>query len=250
MAPSTEELRRSGIATAQVEYQMRFRDLMARAAHDPKAELAGPPTFGPFLTISRETGSGGAEVALRVGQRLGWAVLDRQLVEHLAHDLELAPQILRVMDETRANWFSETLLNLFNSKLVAQQAYVEMLGKVIALAASSGPVVVVGRGAHLILPPEPGLRARLVAPRAYRVGQVARSEGIDHPEAERRIEEIDGSKRAFIRRNFRSDIADPTVFDLVVNVASFGIDGTVELVIDALDARGLTSVGRKQRTGT
>jgi len=178
MTTSTEERRRGGIATSQVEYQMKFRDIVVRAGACAADELRDRRSFGPFLTISREAGSGGAEVAQRVASRLGWAVLDKELVDCLASDLKLEPRVLKLIDETRANWFSETLLNLFNSRLVAQQSYVELLGKVVALAASTEPVVIVGRGAHLILPHEHGLYVRVIAPRPIRLTELARIEGV------------------------------------------------------------------------
>ena len=239
MSTSAEERRSGGVATTQVEYQLRFREIIARAGAQPAPEFEKQRTVGPFLTISREAGSGGAEVSRRVGVRLGWAVLDKELVEHLANDLKLEPRALKLMDETRADWFSETLLNLFNSRLVAQQAYVELLGKVVALATASEPVVIVGRGAHLILPTENGLRVRVTAPRRSRIEAISRAEGLDLPAAEKRMDAVDADRFGFIRRNFRSDVTDASLYDLVANAGTLGADGCVEVIIRALEVRGL-----------
>jgi hypothetical protein len=239
MSTSTEERRSGGVATHQVEYQMRFREIIARAGAQPAAEFQKQQTVGPFLTVSREAGSEGAEVARRVGARLGWAVLDKELVDHLANDLKLEPRALSLMDETRADWFSETLLNLFNSRLVEQRAYVELLGKVVALAAASEPVVIVGRGAHLILPTERGLRVRVTAPRKSRIEAISRAEGLDLPAAEKRMEAIDADRSGFVRRNFRSDATDASHYDLVLNAGTLGVDGCVEVIIRSLEVRKL-----------
>ena len=72
-------------------------------------------------------------------------VLDRELVQGLAKNLELAPRLLELMDETRVNWFSETLLNLFASRLVLQDSYVSMLSRGIALADAQGVVQEAGK---------------------------------------------------------------------------------------------------------
>ncbi len=239
MATSTGERQFGGVATTQVEYQMRFRDLIARAGALPASEFEKQRTVGPFLTVSREAGSGGAEVSRRVGARLGWAVLDKELVDHLANDLKLEPRALRLMDETRADWFSETLLNLFNSRLVAQQAYVELLGKVVALAAATEPVVIVGRGAHLILPAEKGLRVRVTAPRKSRIEAISRAEGLELPAAEKRMDAIDADRFGFVRRNFRSDVTDASLYDLVVSAGTLGVDACVEVIIRSLEVRKL-----------
>lgn len=236
MSTSTEERLRGGITNDQVEYQMRFRDLISRAAVHSEAELDGL-SCGPFLTISRESGSQGAEVAQLVGERLGWAVLDRDLVEQLAGDLELEPRVLALLDERRTNWFSETLLNLFNSRLVAQQGYVELLGKVVALAAAAEPVIIVGRGAHLILPPDSGFRVRVIAPRAFRAQQISRAQGLNPRAAEKWLDDVDADRRGFVMRNLREDVTDPSLYDLVLNSASLGVHGCVEVIARALEVR-------------
>jgi cytidylate kinase len=236
---SQAERQSGGIATGPVEYQMRFREIAARAAGCDRAAAPREDTWGPFVTISREAGSGGVEVARRIGERLGWAVLDKELVNGLAEDLKLEPRLLELMDETRSNWFSETLLNLFHSRLVLQHSYVDLVGKVVALAASAGRVVIVGRGANLILPREHGLRARVIAPLEHRVAELARTEGIDRRSAARRVEEIDGSRRDFIRRHFSVDAASSELYDIVVSSAAFGVEGAADLVIRALELRGM-----------
>ena len=238
MTTSTEERSRGGIATTQVEYQMRFRDIVARASARPEAVLDDQKPLGPFVTVSREMASGGADVARRVADRLGWAVLDKELVDRLASDLELEPGVLGLLDETRATWFSETLLNLFNSRLVAQRSYVELVGKVVALAASAEPIVVVGRGAHLILPADRGVRARIIAPWTTRVSWLVEAERLEAASAEKMIREIDADRQGFIKRNFRCDPSDASLYDLVLNTESLGRDGCVELIVQALALRG------------
>jgi cytidylate kinase len=242
MATSTAERQKGGIATALVEQQMRFREVLSRAAAARTAASALPRTFGPYVTVSREAGSGGGAIARRVGERLGWTVLDRELVDGLADRLKLEPRVLELMDETRANWFSETLLNLFNTRLVLQHSYVDLIGKAVALTTASEPTVIVGRGAHLILPSEHGIRVRVVAPRALREAAIADSEGLTPAAAAaRRMDELDDHRQSFIRRNFKQDAADPYLYDLMINTGRLGIDGAVELILRSLELRGLLS---------
>jgi len=239
MTTSTEERSRGRLPNTQVEHQLRFRAIVPRASARPDAVLDDQKRLGPFVTVSREMASGGADVARRVADRLGWAVLDRELVERLASDLELEPGVLGLLDETRATWFSETLLNLFNSRLVAQRSYVELVGKVVALAASAEPIVVVGRGAHLILPANRGVRVRIIAPTTTRVSWLVEAEHLEVASAERTIRNIDADRQSFIRRNFRCDPSDASLYDLVLNTESLGREGCVELIVQALVLRGL-----------
>ncbi len=222
---------------AQVEHQMRFREILERVNRKKAGEAAPERQLGPFVTVSRMAGSGGAEIARRLGERIGWAVLDRELVDEVAEKLKLEPGFLELVDETRANWFSDTLYNLLHSRLVLQDSYVEMIGKLILLAAWQGQVVIVGRGAHLLLPADTGLRVRVVAPRELRVQRLAAEQGLDRVSAERRLDEVDRAREEYVRRHFGMPAGDP--FDLVLDAGAFGVDGTVELLLRALELRGL-----------
>jgi cytidylate kinase len=218
---------------------MRFRELLSRASEGEAPPLARPSQLGSYLTISRQVDSGGADVARRVGLRIGWAVFDKELVEDLARRLELSPQMLELLDETRTDWFTDTMLNLMNSRIVLQDSYVSMLGKVMYLAAYDGKVIIVGRGGHLLLPPETGLRVRVIAPRRTRLERFCEREQVEAEVAERRLDQLEASRNDYLRRHFRRDPDDATQFDLVLDSSVFGLDGCVELICRALELRGL-----------
>jgi cytidylate kinase len=227
----------AAIAAEPAEFRMRFQGLLERAASVAAVEKVTFP--GPYLTISREAESGGSEIARRVGEQLGWAVLDRVLVHDLARRLELEPRLLELMDETRVGWFSETVLNLFNARLVLQDSYVAMISRVIALAAFEGKTIIVGRGANLVLQPASGLRVRVVAPRALRLEALTEREGLDRKVAGVQLDKIDAGRADFVRRHFHADPRDATNYDLVIDSACFGLGGSADLICRALELRGL-----------
>jgi len=84
----------AAVAAKPAEFRLRFQDLLERAASVAAVEKV--PFPGPYLTISREAESGGSEIACRVGEQLGWTVLDRALVHDLARRLELEPRLLEL----------------------------------------------------------------------------------------------------------------------------------------------------------
>ena len=221
------------------DVQVRFREILQKIASDPASDARPKTQLGPFLTVSRQVDSGGAEVAKQVGLRLGWVVFDRGLVDTLARQLDLSPELLELKDETRSNWFTDTLLNLLNSRLVLQDSYVQMLGRIMLLAAYDGRVVIVGRGGHHFLPRDSGLRVRVVAPREVRIERLRTRGGVSTPEAVKQLRELDKNRDDFIRRHFRCRPDDPGQYDLVLDSDTFGIDGAVELVVQALKLRGI-----------
>lgn len=222
---------------AQIEHQMRFNEILERVNREGTKGAPRGEALGSFVTVSRSAGSGGAEVARRLGQRLSWTVLDRELVDVIAQRLQVEPRFLELVDEARSNWFSETLYNLLDSRLVLQDSYVEMLGRLVLLAAWQGQVIIVGRGADLLLPPATGLRVRIVAPRRIRLRRLAEEQGLDAITSERRLDEMDRAREDFLRRHFGAPPSER--FDLVVDTGSFGIDGAVELLARAVELRGL-----------
>jgi cytidylate kinase len=247
-AKSPVERQQGGVSSAPAEFMMRFQELRQRAA--ARGGVAEEPVLGPFLTISREACSGGAEVARKVGERLSWPVLDRELIHSLAEQLGLEPRLLRLMDETRIDWFSETLLNLFNFRLLYQDSFVSMLSRSMALAAFDRPVVIVGRAGNLVLSPRRGLRVRIIAPRELRLAALAEREKLDLRTAGRLLDRLDASRTEFVRRNFHCDPRDPENYDMIINVIGFGADGVADLICRALEVRGF--LGRHQdpvRTG-
>jgi cytidylate kinase len=229
----------SSVAVRPAELQMRLRELLERASEARTPLVEETAQLGPFLTISREVGSGGAEVARLVGLRLGWAVFDKELVDDLARQLELSPEMVELLDETRSDWFHETMLSLMNSRIVLPNSYLSMLGRVLHLAAYEGKVIFVGRGGHLLLPRETGLRVRVIAPREVRLATFQEREQLRADEAARELDRLEAGRADFVRRHFHHEPDDPYQYDLVLDSSVFGMDGCAELVCRALELRGL-----------
>jgi cytidylate kinase len=186
--------------------------------------------IGPHVTISRETGAGGGQLGEKLAERLGWEVLDRQMLDYMAERFDRPRHMVDVVDETAAHWVHDVLRCWFDPKLVTHQKYVANLGKFVTLAACHGKVVFVGRGAQFILPPGRGVAIRVVAPRRYRVAETARLREISPNEADQIVTQLDQGRSDFIRRHFHHDPADPHLYDLVVNTQSVGLDAAVDLI--------------------
>jgi hypothetical protein len=85
------------------------------AEHEPAGQA--PPAF--TVTISREAGANGTLIAELVGKQLGWAVYDHDLVERVAREMHLQPELLRGVDEKRPNWLAECLASFSQAPLVS-----------------------------------------------------------------------------------------------------------------------------------
>jgi cytidylate kinase len=229
-----EKLADHRLSWDRIEHQ-----IVAALDHD---SVVDPPDhhMGPFLAISRESGAGGGTFARLLGDALGWAVLDQEIVDLMADTFDLDAAALHLLDEAGANWVREVLGDLMPHQVINRDAFVHHLGKVMRLVTMHGKVVLVGRGAQLFLPRSSGLAVRLVAPLDDRIRRVRARDGVDETAARRHITEVDGRRAEFLEHYFGCDPQDPTLYDLVLNRSTLTDDALVDIVLAACRQRGYT----------
>lgn len=198
------------------------------------------------ITISREFGAGGSELATALGRRLGWPVLDHLLVERVADRLRLDPRTVEQMDEHPPTLFSriaaalliapiESPMLIDTTEIMSPDAVAEAVTGAIRDAVSHPPVIIVGHGAQLLLAHRPRtLHLRLVAHADARIQRICRRGGCDERTALTDIHRVDDARAAYIRRYQHRDVRDPLLYDLVINTGRIPIDEAVGLVSAAL----------------
>ncbi len=186
------------------------------------------------VAIGRQSGARGTTTARAVGERLGWAVYDRELVERIAQDMKLQAGLLEGMDEKKVSWLREFIESITSPASISDIGYVQRLLKTIASLAARGDCVLVGRGIAHILPVETTLRVRLVAPVAWRVAMMSRKLGVSKEEAAVKVAAIDRQRVQFVREHFDKDTTDPSLYDLVLNAERFSVEQCVDLIVEAL----------------
>jgi cytidylate kinase len=186
------------------------------------------------IAISRQSGARGTTTARAVGERLGWAVYDRELVEQIAQDMKLQASLLERVDEKKVGWLQEFMESFSLTPVASDVAYVHRLAKTIASLVAHGDCVLVGRGVAHILPVETTLRVRLVAPVAWRVVAISRKLGVSEEEAAVKVAAIDQQRDQFVREHFNRDTTDPSLYDLVLNTERFSVEQCADLIVEAL----------------
>ena len=165
-----------------------LREHMQRAR-----EVKRPVETGAYIVVSRQAGSNGTEIARLVGERMGWDVLDKELLDFMTQRYQMPRDMLDIVDETRTNWFHDILGSFIDSRIVSHDSYAVHLERIIRLAALHGKVVFVGRGAQYCLPPEKGLVVRIIAPRKVRVEQIMARHAVSREKATALIDEVDNA---------------------------------------------------------
>ena len=207
----------------------------------------------PVITISRQTGSGGATIGQHLAERLQAGYLNTQIIREVARRLGISEAAAAEHDE-RGEAFIERLARVLSaadpSRAVVSRpgapmpfesttdALVEVTRQLVREAAATGNAVIFGHGAQFILAGYPGaLHVRFVAPFAFRVERVARRAGISRGEAERRVREEDQRRASYIRQYYQADWRDPEPFHLILNTALWDEAACVRLVLQAVEER-------------
>lgn len=190
-----------------------------------------PRDIYPYVAISRDTGAGASEVARQVGKRLGWDVLNREVLDRMAERFHLQRTMLEAVDETTTSWLVEVFGKWISTRVVTETEYVSRLGRVLLLAARDRSTVFVGRGAQFFLPRERGFAVRIVAPLDQRIARVMEREHLSRDAAQKYLSKRDRERRDFVRLHFDRDVNDPQLYDLVINLGCLDVAWAVELIV-------------------
>ena len=194
---------------------------------------AKSPKKEPVITISRETGSGGTRIARILANDLKMDLMGSQLISKVAESTKMSTKIVETLDERAITALDSWIDSLFVARQLWPDVYLRHLTKVIATIGKHGNVIILGRGAHLILPKEDTFRLRIIAPLAARVLRIMSNRKLDAQAAEQFIMKRDAERSGFIKKYFHADIADPSQYDMVINTDAVGIDGAVKSIKDA-----------------
>lgn len=202
---------------------------------EPEGETREPAESfrKPFITISREPGSGGKPMARLIAKKLGFKLCDKRLIEDVAASVRQRRVLMESIDERGRSAIEDLIHGAFNPDYVSDVQYINHLSRVILSTAIQGEVVILGRGANFITPFKKGLHVRISAPYPIRVERAVKFEKISREEAIRIIKETDLRRKEFIRQYFGKNISNPNYYDMVINTASMSIEDVVSIVLQA-----------------
>jgi hypothetical protein len=210
------------------------RQWRSQAPWDRAREPRPSPHLPFTVAISREAGAPGVEVARLIGQRLGWPVYDREILDLVAEESGLRRELLESVDERDRHWLIESIAAFGQHQPVSTPSFVHHLVKVLGALAARGNCVVVGRGATACLPRESTLRVRIVADIGDRVQRIAVDRGVGEDEAYGIANRIDRERAHFVSSHFHRDVNDAHNFDLVLNASRVSPETCAALAAQAL----------------
>ena len=210
----TDELNLSGDI---VEQQLRLWNARRYAAREKLKEESG----FRFLTIARDEGSLGNEIAQELARRLGWHVFDKEIVTYIAKNGHVREGLVRQLDQKSQSLIEDAISRLLRMPEYASfgtDEYRKALLETLVCLATNGSAILVGRGANFVLRENAqGLNVRITASPEVRVQRLSKSWKATPEEARRRMESDDEERRKFIRQYFKQDFDDLRFYDILFN---------------------------------
>jgi cytidylate kinase len=223
-----------------------------------------------ILTISRQLGSGGNEIAIGLAKAMSLRFIDHEMINCAAHEAGVPPIALLEMEYEGQRTLVEQVLDILRQmpsipnppETAHQEAatplsvhfggifsptlrpmitdmddYVRVVGMVIHDLAREGRVVIVGRGSQVLLKDHPAaLHVQIIAPFWHRVKTVMEREGLERREAVSRVRTSDRARADYLRRYHNVHWLDPQLYDLVINTAKVPMEVAVDLIVEASQA--------------
>jgi shikimate kinase len=203
-----------------------------------------------IVTVEREYGCGGGEIAQRLAELLGWKLWDHLLTEEIARLANCTQAAVEQREERTDPLYYrlfksflrgsyEGSINAPKLNLVDSENILKMTERVVQHAASKGESVIVGRGSQLFLKDRGDtFRVFLYAPREHKVRRLL-SRGKSERDAQELVDTVDRERAGFIEKYFHVAWPDRAVYHIMINTA-VGDETVVQMILNfmkSFDAR-------------
>jgi CMP/dCMP kinase len=208
------------------------------------------------ITISRQYGSGGRKVALRVSEILGWPLFDKRLMMKVASDVGLSPSDIVdfTEDDYTAKSFWDRLFSSlgsgygeptgghyvpssgdFTAAQMDEEGAVRLVNKAIDIAYQRGNVIIVGRGGQVLLQDKRDvLHVRVQAPMEMRKSRLESYEDVKREDTESIAIERDRAGSQYMKRFFKVDLENPELYHLVINSEKMDTEAISQLIVSTV----------------
>lgn len=195
------------------------------------------PRRPPVITVSRQAGAGGRQLAEALCKRLDLQLHDRSLVEQVMRQENLPPALVAEMDEQITSQSHLWIKGLFNRRIFLLKEYQSALTNTISALADSVGGVFLGRGANHVLGDRADLRLRVVAGFESRLDRIQQRVDLSRAEARALLKETDESRADFIGRIYGAPSGRPQDFDLTLNTDRLADADLADLALSLLVSR-------------
>lgn len=187
------------------------------------------------ITINRQCGSGGREIAIKLGEKLGLKVFDRNFLENVAKQFDISKEEMDRVKGKKASWWNDLCrfyqqfgavasIDTVDSKPTPLALY-NAERKLLLEMAAQEPCIVVGRAGFNVFHNEPNaIHLMILADKDARVKRICEKQHLNEEEASKLIDRIDEERETFTHTVTDTSRYDARHYDIVLNVTGFTTD--------------------------
>ena len=195
------------------------------------------------ITINRESGSGGKEIATKLGKLLGVKVYGKEILASIREKFELSEEEIEKIKATKPGWwadfcrfykqFGTTAAIAYESfEVDSRQLYYEE-AKILKELAEQESCIIVGRtGFHIFKDNPNAMRLLLIAKPEYRVKRMMEKQSVDEAEARKIMERPDKARENYTKTFAETSRYDARNYDMVINISGFTTDQVAQFLAE------------------
>jgi len=234
-----------------------------------KALKKEPGITMAVITISRQYGSGGEEIAHQVAKTLGYDYMDKELIVAVAQEAHTEESEVSQFDEQGQHpvirflkqhligehrvirtwptyyWsdeFEELLVREGKTDISSISSR-RLFESVIRELGERGNVVIVGRGAGIVLAELPSvLTVRITTPLEYRLQRIMAEQSLNSEEALNLIKQTDKQRTRYIKQGYGVNWDNPKLYQLVLDMGKIGEETAIRIICEAVHGLDIAKV--------
>lgn len=199
------------------------------------------------ITINRQFGTNGRQIANQIAAKLGVKIVDRQILSGLAQKINLPEEDIQKMERKKPTFWERVTYYYRNSPAMISTPSVDLMGlttsqvykeqvDIMRSIAEEESCVVVGRLGFQVFKDHPNhISIFLFSDLEDRVLKVMEMYGISKAEALKQIKQVDDAREEFTREFTGRERNDATNYDLAINVSTWGEQGTLDLIMSLIE---------------
>lgn len=183
-----------------------------------------------IVSISREYGSAGHEIAEQIAKDLGLTLYDRSILDEIANEMNVKVELLEKYDEKPKNFILSRRVGKYTNSM--EEILADIQFDFIREKADSGEsFVIVGRCSETVLQDHDGLITIFVTgEKQHKLEHVMTKYQLDEKTATAKIERHDRKRRQYHNRHSDYKWGDSSAYDLCINSSCLHKDGTVKVL--------------------
>jgi len=206
--------------------------------------------LGPVVTISREFGCSGSEIAQMLTESINknsvkkgqnsWRSINKEILGNAAKELDSKPsKVERIMKGEELGYWGDIIGSFLDKQYVSDENIKNTITRVIRGFAEDGRVIIVGRAGYIVARHVPkSFHVKLIAPFDWRVDNVDERFNLKHADAVKTVKDIDEKRNKFLHY-FKQNSTEEENFDLIINRKGISKQAVVDIIISALKSKNL-----------